>query len=77
MNKKNSDQPIKENIFYSNLQDSPFRFILDTGATKHIISDARYFASMRTCDIHVKWGNAKKLKVEHFGDVYMRFKGNS
>ncbi|POS81731.1 hypothetical protein EPUL_006632, partial [Erysiphe pulchra] len=48
-------------------------FILDTAATKHIVSDRRYLSNYRSCDKTVRWGNAKSIAISGLGDVYVKF----
>ena len=57
------------------LQDRSFirKFILDTGATRHIIYYRAYFQSFQTCEETVSWGSASSMKIEGSGNVCIRF----
>lgn len=52
------------------------RFILDSGATKHIVCEKSYFTKFETCQRTVKWGNAKSVNINGVGTIYIRFKNN-
>ena len=53
------------------------KFILDTGATSHIICKREYFTSFNVCTKTVKWGNAKSININGIGDVQVIFKNNN
>ena len=64
-------------IDQAKLRNGSQTFILDTGATKHIICDSSLFAGIRPCHKIVKWGNADSRVIKGVGDVYLRFTSNN
>ena len=50
------------------------RFVLDTGTTRHIISNKDYFNSLRDCKQKVSWGSAKSMDIKGKGNLYITFK---
>jgi hypothetical protein len=59
-----------------NLSPATFsrRFVLDTGTTRHIISNKDYFHSLRDCKQKVSWGSAKSMDIKGKGNLYITFK---
>ena len=53
------------------------KFILDIGATKHIISKKSYFSSLRRCNKKVFWGSAKSIEIKGYRDVYIILKDSN
>ena len=49
-------------------------FILDTGATSHIVCKREYFSTFNVCTKTVSWGNAKSININGIGDINVIFK---
>ena len=48
-------------------------FILDSRATKHIISDRSYFHTFQNCNMRVNWGQAKSMQIQGVQSVNIMF----
>ena len=53
---------------------SSIGFILDSGASRHIISNKGYFSTYTECNKSVSWGKAKTIQIKAIGHVKIRFK---
>ena len=73
--KSNKTLDLKSNRCDSHANKS--KFILDTAATKHIVCDRQYLSNYRECNKIVRWGNAKSIQINGFGDLYLKFSSNS
>ena len=49
------------------------RFIPDTAAMAHIITDIRLFTVIRSCKRTISQGNASRKVIQGYGDVFIRF----
>ncbi|RKF81090.1 Retrovirus-related Pol polyprotein from transposon TNT 1-94 [Golovinomyces cichoracearum] len=53
------------------------KFILDTAATKHIISNKNMFSTFEKCKKTVNWGNAQSIDITGTGTVNLQFSANA
>ncbi|RKF76817.1 hypothetical protein GcC1_068018, partial [Golovinomyces cichoracearum] len=52
------------------------KLILDTAATKHIISNKNLFSTLEKCRKTVNWGNAKSIDITGTGTAKLQFAAN-
>jgi hypothetical protein len=73
LNNQNIDIKISEKVLNSvvRLQED---WVLDTGATRHIICNKAYFNILQNSNKTVSWGNAKSIKINGVGNVIIQFK---
>ena len=51
-----------ENLLFSAAKDSQNQWILDSGATSHILCDRTLFSTLESCDTTLNWGRANQIQ---------------
>ena len=77
LNKLLNNNKINNNPAFYNYNKNITKFIYDTGATKHIVCNKKFFLNYKNINQKVKWGKASSLIVKGCGDILIRFLDNN
>ena len=72
VSKLDTSNSTSSNAFPSIESSSSTKFILDSGASRHIISNRDYFISITNKPTLIRWGSARKITAYRVGDIKIR-----